>query len=184
METPDTRLIYSGTVQGLFHLALAGRLSPQARQALREAGLDLDGDLMPAYPFASWLRWQDIVLRDVWPDLAPEEAQRRLGYTLLGGVLSTMLGRVMATTARALGPRLGVGQLHRGLRASNNFQESRVKERTPTSSELWVNDIAGRPAYYAGILEKALETMGAREPRVSVLRHEPPACVFLLQWSA
>ncbi|WP_163994061.1 DUF2378 family protein [Pyxidicoccus caerfyrddinensis] len=184
METPDTRLIYSGTVQGLFLIALRGRLSVPARELLRSAGLELDEDLLPAYPLASWLRWQDIVLRDVWPELSREEAQRRLGHTALEGLLSTMLGRVMATAARALGPRLALGQLDRGFRGSNNFQSSRLTERAPTAYELWINDIAGRPSYYVGILEGALAVMGASQPRVSVLRQEPPACTFLVEWKA
>jgi uncharacterized protein (TIGR02265 family) len=182
METPDTRLIYSGTVQGLFLIALRGRLSPAARESLRSEGLELDEDLLPAYPFASWLRWQDIVLRDVWPGLSREDAQRKLGHALIEGTMSTMLGRVMATAARALGPRMSLGQFDRGFRTSNNFQASRLTERAPTAYELWINDIAGRPAYYVGLLEAALAMMGASQPRVSVLRQEPPACTFLVEW--
>jgi uncharacterized protein (TIGR02265 family) len=89
---------------------------------------------------------------------------------------------VMATAARALGPRLALGQLDRGFRTSNNFQASRMTERAPTACELWINDIGGRPHYYIGILEAALKVMGARESRVSVLRQEPPACSFLVEW--
>jgi uncharacterized protein (TIGR02265 family) len=98
--------------------------------------------------------------------------------------MATMVGRVMAAAARALGPRMSLGQLDRGFRASNNFQSSRLTERAPTAYELWINDIVGRPAYYVGVLEVALKTMGARAPRVSVLRREDPACVFFLEWEA
>ncbi len=122
METPETRLIFSTAVQGLFHVALAGRLSGSARQSLREAGLDLDGDLRPAYPITTWLRWLDIARQDVWPDLPPDEAWRLLGRAVLEGTMGTMLGRVMAAAARALGPRMSLGQFDRGFRASNNFQ--------------------------------------------------------------
>ncbi|QSQ21089.1 DUF2378 family protein [Pyxidicoccus parkwayensis] len=183
METPDTRLIYLGAVQGLFLIALRGRLSPAAREALRAEGLDLDQDLMPAYAFTSWLRWQDIILRDVWPDLPRDEAFRKLGRTVIDGLLSTMLGRVMATAARTLGPRLGLPQLDRGFRSSNNFQCTRVLvERGPNACELWINDIADRPTYYVGLLEAVLGAMGARESRITVLRHEPPGCTFLVEW--
>ncbi|MCP3136680.1 DUF2378 family protein [Pyxidicoccus xibeiensis] len=182
METPDPRLIFSGTVQGLFLVGLRERLSLSTRASLREAGLDLDQDLLPAYPLSTWLRCQDIVLRTVWPDLPREEAQRRLGHAAVDGMMATMLGRVMSAAARTLGPRMGLGQLNRGLRASNNFQESRVTERGPGSIEVWINDIAGRPAYYVGILEASVRVMGARDPRVSVLRHEAPACTFLVEW--
>lgn len=182
METPDTRLIYLGAVQGLFLVALHGRLSRAARESLRDAGLDLDQDLRPAYPFAAWLRWQDIALRDVWPDLERDEALKKLGRVVIDGLMRTMLGRVMSTAARTLGPRLGMGQLDRGFRMSNNFQCCRVKERGPDACELWINDIADRPTYYVGLLEAALGVMGARESRLTVLRHESPACTFLAEW--
>lgn len=184
METPDTRLIYSVTVQGLFHHALGDRLSAGARQQLRAAGLDLGADLLPAYPISTWLRCLDIALGDVWPHLPREEAWRQLGHTLVEGLTSTMLGRVIATAGRALGPRLGVAQLGRAFHSSDNYVELRPEERGPGEWTLWINDILGRPHYYVGILERALEVMGAREPSVSVLREEAPACVFLLQWSA
>lgn len=183
MKTPDTRLIYSGTVQGLFHLALAGKLSVKAREELREVGLDLDQDLLPAYAITTWLRCLDIALRDVWPDLPREEAWRRLGRTLIEGLSSTMLGRVMVTAARAMGPRQALSQFNRAFRGSDNYVELRLTERAPGVCELWINDILGRPDYYVGILEKSLEMMSAREPRVTVLSHESPACVFLLEWS-
>jgi uncharacterized protein (TIGR02265 family) len=183
MRTPDPRLIYSVTVQGLFHLALAGRLSPGARAELRVAGLDLDRDLLPAYAITTWLRCLDIVLEDQWPGLPREEAWRRLGHTLIEGTTSTMLGRVMVAAARAMGPRQALSQLNRAFRGSDNYVELRLTERAPGMCELWINDILGRPDYYVGILEKSLEMMAAREPRVSVLREEAPACVFLIEWS-
>jgi uncharacterized protein (TIGR02265 family) len=184
METPETRLIFSPTVQGLFHIALRGRLSGSARESLREVGLDLDGDLTPAYPITTWLQCLEIARRDVWPDLPPDESWRLLGQAVLEGSMATMVGRVMAAAARALGPRMSLGQFDRGFRASNNFQRSRLTERAPTAYEMWISDIVGRPTYYVGLLEAALKMMGARAPRVSVLRREEPACVFFLEWEA
>ena len=184
METPDTRLIYSVTVQGLFHLSLGRRLSPAARASLRQVGLDLDGELLPAYAITTWLKCLDIALRDVWPDLPREEAWRRMGHTLIEGLTSTMLGRVMATAARTLGPRQSLSQFHRAFRNSDNYVEVRMTERGPGSWEMWLNDILGRPHYYIGILEASLKVMGVREPRVVVLREDSPACTFLLEWKA
>ena len=183
MKTPDTRLIYSVTVQGLFHLALAGRLSARAREELRAAGLDLDQDLLPAYAITTWLRCLDIVLQDVWPGVPREDAWRQLGRLLIEGLTSTMLGRVMVAAARAMGPRQALSQFNRAFRGSDNYVELRLTERAPSVCELWINDILGRPDYYVGILEKSLEMMAAREPRVTVLRHDAPACVFLLEWT-
>jgi uncharacterized protein (TIGR02265 family) len=184
METPETRLIFSGTVQGLFHMALRGRLSEGARTALREAGLDLEKDLLPAYPITTWVRCLDIARRDLWPELPPDESWRELGRTVVQGINSTMLGRAMVAASKALGPRASLGQLHRAFRGSDNYVELRVTERTPRSHELWINDILDRPVYYAGILEAVLLAMSVRAPRVSVLRREGPACTFLLEWDA
>ncbi|NMO16119.1 DUF2378 family protein [Pyxidicoccus fallax] len=182
MQMPDTRLIYGVTAQGLFLHALGRRLSANARVALREAGMDLDQDLLPAYDLGTWMRCLDIALRDLWPDLPREEAWRRMGHTLVEGITSTMLGRLTMTAARALGPQLAVSQFNRAFRNSDNFVELRPKELGPGRWELWISDIVGRPHYYQGILEKSLELTGARGFQVSVLRQEPPACVFLMQW--
>ncbi|MFP2909594.1 DUF2378 family protein [Pyxidicoccus sp. 3LFB2] len=182
MGTPDTRLIYSVTVQGLFHLALNGRLSPPARNALRDAGLDLDRDLSPAYAITTWLKCLDIVLRDVWPDKARDEAWRLLGHALIEGLTSTMLGRVMVAAARALGPRQSLSQFNRAFRGSDNYVELRLTERSPGVCELWINDILDRPHYYVGILEASMKMMGAPGARVTVLRMEPPSCIFLIEW--
>jgi uncharacterized protein (TIGR02265 family) len=184
METPETRIIFSGTVQGLFHIALQGRLSEAARSALREEGLDLDGDLMPAYPITTWLRCLDIARRDVWPDLPADESWRKLGHTVIEGVLATMLGKVLVAASKALGPRHSISQFQRAFRGSDNYVQLKVTERSPRSHELWINDILDRPVYYTGLLEASLMAMGVREPRVSVLQREGAACTFLLEWDA
>ncbi len=182
METPDTRLIYSVTVQGLFHLSLGRRLSPAARHALRDAGLDLDQDLLPAYAIRTWLKCLDIALRDVWPATPRDEAWRLLGHALIEGITSTMLGKVMAAAARALGPRQSLSQFNRAFRGSDNYVDLRLTERSPGVCELWINDILDRPHYYVGILQASMKVMGAPEARVTVLHHESPACVFLIEW--
>lgn len=182
METPETRLIFSGTVQGLFHLALRGRLSPGARAALREAGLDLDKDLLPAYPITTWLRCLDIARKDVWPHLPPDESWYQLGRTVIQGLNSTMLGRVMVAAAKALGPRQSLRQFQRAFSGSDNYVQLRLTELSPQRYELRISDILDRPVYYVGILEESVMAMGVRVPRVSVLRREDPACVFLVEW--
>jgi len=182
MERPDTRLVYCVTVQGLFHLSLGGRLSPAARNALREAGLDLDQDLLPAYTITTWLKCLDIALQDLWPGQERDEAWRLLGHALIEGLMSTMLGRVMATAACALGTRRSLSQFNRAFRGSDNYVELRLSERAPGMCELWLNDILDRPRYYVGILEASMKVMGAPGARVTVLRSEPPAGVFLIEW--
>ncbi|MCP3063118.1 DUF2378 family protein [Myxococcus sp. K38C18041901] len=183
METPEPKRVQGGTVHGLFQLALKDRLSAAGWEALREAGLDLSKPLLPTYPLSQWLRWQRIVLVDVWPDLPEDEAWRQLGHTVMQGMLGTVVGRMLGVGARALGPQFMLFQLNRGFRGADNYVTSQVKASAPGRVELWLSDINGRPDYYVGVLESVLTLSGARMPRVAILHREGPSCTYLLEWA-
>ncbi|NTX05584.1 DUF2378 family protein [Myxococcus sp. CA051A] len=182
MATSEPKIVHSGTVQGLFQIALKDRLSEDAWRLLREAGLDLSVPLQPTYPLASWLRWQHIVLGDLWPHLPLDEAWRQLGHAVMEGLLATVLGRMLGVGARALGPQFMLFQLNRGFRGTDNYVETLVKASSPGRAELWLSDINDRPIYYVGVLEFLLTLSGAKEPRVSVLVREGSSCTYLLEW--
>jgi hypothetical protein len=57
--------VFEHTVEGLFRFSLRGRLSQQAWQVLRVAGIDLSKPLLPAYPYETWRRgfWRSNTLR-------------------------------------------------------------------------------------------------------------------------
>ena len=49
------RLMFAHAVEALFGRALRGQVTERLKARLRQAGLDLDRPLLPAYPIAVWI---------------------------------------------------------------------------------------------------------------------------------
>jgi uncharacterized protein (TIGR02265 family) len=182
MSMAHERVVFDNTVHGLFQIALQGELSPDARRAMRLAGLDLDQKLLPAYPLPIWVRCLEIAVQDIYPHLPREEAYRQLGHQIVLGVSETVLGRGMLALGRALGPRRMLMRMNHNFRNADNFVQARLTELSPTCFEVQLNETLGLPTYFQGILEAALAASGARAPTVGCLREEPPGCTYRVQW--
>ncbi len=178
------RVIFEHTVDWLLQPVVRLRLSPAAYAALREAGLDATERLRPAYSFETWRRSLVIIVADLYPAVPTGEGFRLLGQSLARGVQRTALGRAMVSMGRLLGPLRSMRRINETFRSADNYVESRFTERTPTSCELWINEVMDQPGYYQGILEACLELAGAREPRVEMLSRDGAGAIFLLSWRA
>ncbi|AGC41639.1 hypothetical protein MYSTI_00281 [Myxococcus stipitatus DSM 14675] len=183
METLEPKLVQGVTIQGLFDIALKERLSEGAWRALSAGGLDRSRPVRPTYPVATWLRWQNIVLRDLWPDAPLDEAWRRLGHTVMEGLLATVLGRMLGVGARALGPQFALAKLDHAFPGTGNYIRSHVRPVAPCRAELWLSDLNDRPTYYVGVLEAVLLLAGATSPRCTLLCREGDSGTYLLEWS-
>ncbi|MFP2904543.1 DUF2378 family protein [Pyxidicoccus sp. 3LFB2] len=179
---PRQRVIFEHTVDWLLQPAVRLRLSPAAHTALREAGLDVTERLRPAYSFATWKRCLAIIVADLYPAVSSGEEYRLLGQLLARGVERTTMGRAMVSMGRLLGPLRSMRRINETFRSADNYVESRFTERTPTSCELWVNEVMDQPGYYQGILEACLELAGARDARVEVLSRDGAGATFSLTW--
>jgi uncharacterized protein (TIGR02265 family) len=180
----DERVVFGNTAQGLFQVALKGRLSPGALTRLREAGLDVTQPVAVAYPVEQWRRLLEIAALDFSPEATPQEAYRRLGEQLVEGLGQTMLGKAMAAMARLVGPARTLQRMNRNLRNSDNFVEATLSEEGPGRYSLCLNDTMGLPTFYQGILQASVAVAGAREPRVEVARVDGVACTLSIQWQA
>ena len=177
-------VVFEHTVEGLFLVALRGRLSAEAEASLRRAGLDLSTKLQPAYPFETWKTCLEIAVRDLYSPLPRPEAWRNIGRALVEGLSRTGIGRATAGVARLLGPLRALRRLEATLKSADNYMEARITERSPTCVEVWLNEVMGQPTYYQGVLEASLAMTGAREGRVELLACTSGGATFHVQWSA
>jgi uncharacterized protein (TIGR02265 family) len=176
------RLVFEHTIEGLFRISLRHRLSALAWQLLREAGLDLSRPLAPAYPYETWKRALEISVADLYPFLPREEAWRRMGRDVVDGMMRTVLGRAMVGVSRLLGPLRSLRRLNNTLRSADNYVESRLTELSPTSCEVWINEVMEQPSYYQGVLEACLTLAGGREIRTRLLSRDGRGARFHVEW--
>jgi len=175
MSHRDERVVFDNTVHGLFRIALQEKLSLQARNALRELGLDLEGKLQPAYPLSLWMRCLDIAIRDGFPDLGREEAYRLLGQLVVLRASEVVLGRGTLAFGRALGPRRLLLRMNHHFRNADNFIQAHITELSPTSFEVRLDESLG-------LLEAALAAAGAHAPTVRCVQAQGTSCTFLVTW--
>lgn len=180
---PQRRVVFDHTVEGLFLIALKGRLSRLAVAALQREGLDLSKKLLPAYSFEVWRRCLAIAVGDLYPLVSRAEGYRRLGHEIVEGVGRTAMGRAMIGVGRLLGPLRVLRRLDHNLHSADNYVRSRLTELTPHWCEVWINEVMDQPSYYQGILEAYLGLAGALEIRVELLSREGEGATYRLQWA-
>ncbi|OJH34801.1 DUF2378 family protein [Cystobacter ferrugineus] len=178
------RWVFEHTVDGLFRIALRGRLSAPALQALSEVGVDLSRPLLPAYSSETWARALRIAAADSFPGQPPEVSWCRLGQEVINGLVHTLVGNAMVSVASLLGPLRFLRRLNPTLRNTDNYVESRVEELGPTSCEVWINEVMEQPAYHQGMLEALVALAGGGDVRTRLLSFEGPGARFLVEWEA
>jgi uncharacterized protein (TIGR02265 family) len=175
-------LVFEQTIEALFLRALAGRLTPECRARLRQAGLDVDQKLKPAYSFQSWMLFIRIAAEELFPSEPLSEATFKLGEVYVEGFRQTMLGRAVMSLLRVLGPRRTVARATQNFRAGNNYTETRITELGPAQFELWMNEVGDFPEFTAGIIYAGVRMSGAQEPRVEPMGYDGHACTYRITW--
>ena len=178
----EPRLVFEHTVEGLFRVALNGKLSPPATRALGQTGIELTRPLLPAYPVETWRRALEITVADVYAQLPPDEAWRRLGHEVLDGLVHTRLGRSLSNAAQLLGPLRFLRRLNTTLRSADNYVRAELKEQAPTTCEVWINEVMDQPAYYQGLLEASVALAGGRKAHSRLLAREGRGARFQVRW--
>lgn len=179
------RLVYEHTFEGLFVRGLSRRISPAVKQRLREAGLDLDGKLQPAYPFETWARCVAIAAEALYPGELEAVAYQRLGARMVEGYRETFTGRLMFRVLQLLGPQRLVARTEQNFRSGNNYTEVRHSDVASNVVELWVNEPG--PTRYV-VQGAMLETLRAALPgdegvRVDVLDFTAESVTFRVSWT-
>lgn len=177
------KVVFNHTIEGLFVKALGARWSPKAKTRLREAGLDLDKPLLPAYPFEVWMTVLRVASEELFPGEPVDSAMRKLGESFMDGYQTTLLGRAVLGMMTVLGPKRTLLRSTQNFRSGNNYTETRVTEVSPSAMDLWMNEVGPYPTFTAGIMLAALKAAGAK-PQVEVRDHDGHACTYRVSWAS
>ncbi|WP_224241755.1 DUF2378 family protein [Hyalangium gracile] len=178
----DELLVFEQTIEALFVRALGGRLTPECRARLRDAGLDVDQKIKPAYSFQSWMTFLRIAAEELYPKTPLPEATFKLGEAYVEGFRQTMLGRAVMSLLRVLGPRRTIARATQNFRAGNNYTETRITELGPSQFDVWMNEVGDFPEFTAGIIHAGVRMSGARELRVEPHGYDGHACTYRITW--
>ncbi|MFY1827282.1 TIGR02265 family protein [Myxococcus fulvus] len=178
----EQRIVYSQVVEGLLQHGLSGRISPRLQKRLEQAGINVKGPLNPTYPVVMWSRCLRVIVEETWPTLPLEEGFRQLAAAHVEGYGRTFIGRAVFGVMRLLGPRRLVLRLPQTLRATDNYTEVQLVERSPTEFEMRMNSVLDCPGYSEALFENMLRVGGAESPQVTTLSVEEGHTTYLLTW--
>lgn len=176
------KVVFEQTIEGLFLRGLGRRLTPGLRAELKLIGLDLEGKLLPAYPFDVWMRSLEVTARALHAKLPIDEAMFLVGTAFIEGYKETFLGRAVLGVVRVLGPHRAMLRATQSFRSGNNYTQTRLQVLDTTSLELWMNEVGAWPSFTAGIVHSALSVTGVA-PKVEVLDHDGHACTYRVSWT-
>ncbi|MGV3619736.1 MAG: DUF2378 family protein [Archangium sp.] len=178
------RLWFTQTVEGLFIRGLGEQLTPAAREAVKNAGIDLTKKLEVAYPAEVVEAACRAVLPFVFPGVSDDEGFFQLGRTFMRGYSSTLIGSAMVGVMKVIGARRSLERMTKNFRTGGNYIETKVTVHGPTSVELWFNDVGQMPGFYRGVIVGGGELIGVSAMRVEQKLLEPPTASFHVTWSA
>ena len=180
----EGHLEFQNTIEGVLIRTLGAKLTPELKAKLREAGLDLDKKLLPAYPAVDFHRWVAMASEYVYPNVTSNEAVRLFGRQSLVGLGETMIGKAMKLSLTLIGPRRALQRAGRSFRSNNNYIVVDARELTPTSMELVFNEVYNLPSYYQGVLEGACMLIGAKQCTVRLDSMLGNGARFVAEWQA
>lgn len=175
------QVVYRHTIEGLFR-SIGSRLTPELKNKLKLAGLDLDAPLprnTPRVVFAEALR---ITATELHPDVGSDEAYRRLGAGLIEGVEETMLGKALVAMWPIFGPERVMLRIQDSFATVNNYLQTELETQGRAHHIIRVNECNGNPGYLCGIIEAGLAKAGARNLRVEPFEFDGHACSYRIQW--
>jgi uncharacterized protein (TIGR02265 family) len=176
------RLIFEHAVDGLFRRGLAGRVTPSLKEQLREAGLDLERPLLPAYRWDTWVRCVGLTARAVYPTEAPEVGWRLIGERSVDGYRETAVGAAMFGVLRLLGPKRMLGRTRQNFRSANNYTEARITEVGPREADLWMNERGQLRYFTQGAVLAGMRGAGAKDARVEVRQFDDAGVTYRVTW--
>ena len=127
VNAPEEVMMFDLALEGLFVQSLKGELQPRCRERLRQAGLDLDRKLLPAYPTKDFVKWLHIVAEEVFPTRPAPEVFRELGRRSFGAFTQGLLGGAMGNLMRLIGP----ARPSRGSREASSPPRPASRARSP-----------------------------------------------------
>ncbi|QAT81766.1 hypothetical protein EJ065_0157 [Corallococcus coralloides] len=180
MSNPS-EIIFGHTVEGLL-LALKGRLDGPLRAKLKDAGLDLDRKLEPAYPNATWQKVLHLCAAELFPGVSMNEAQWRLGERFVTGYFETNMGRALQTVVKLLGPARTLERTSRNLASGSNFLHVEVERLGDTDYRIKVNEGGTYPEFIGSICHHGTLATGVKGLTTVVESREGRAAIYRMRW--
>jgi uncharacterized protein (TIGR02265 family) len=176
----------SDTVRGTFFLgALEAVRALEGEEGVRqcvEAGGEPRFVEFFNYPVEAWLKVSETAARVLEPRCGSwAEAQRRLGRRATADLLKSAAGKALLLLSKGEPWRL-LTNMPSAYRTAVNFGERTVTLEGPTRGRVMMRRDFMPCAWHEGVLLAALETMKARDVRVSGTRLEVLESEYLVTW--
>ncbi|SEK99027.1 Myxococcales-restricted protein, TIGR02265 family [Stigmatella aurantiaca] len=176
------RLVFDYAVEGFFLRGLSGQVTPRLKNKLRQAGIDLDQKLLPAYPFETWLKCLELTAAELFPALPEKDSWWMLGELMVRGYQQTPMGSAMLTLLAALRPHQRLGRLQKSLRSGNNYTVTRTKAVSPTVAEVWVNDTSHVRYFVQGLIFAGMLLGRVTGLTVDILESDAEGTTYRIAW--
>jgi len=180
MSPAAQQVVFEQTMEGLLR-AIRPRMTPACKTRLKAAGLDIDAQLLPAYPFDVWMKCLLASAEETWPHEPRDRALFKVGEAFIEGYRETFLGRAVLGLIRVLGPRRAIHRATRNFRSGNNYTDAKITELSESCLELWMNEVGPYPTFTQGLVEAALRAAGV-SPKVEIKDHDGHACTYRCTW--
>lgn len=175
---PAERVVFGSVFEALARIVTVSR--PSLVAPLKQLGVDVH-KLQAAYPAEMWKAATDLVAKDLFPEFSPQVAAYRLGRVFIESYFQTLIGRALSATLKILGPARSFNRVSRSFRTANNFTEDRVLTHGPNDYELWINELHV-PYVNQGVLQGALETIGAKQCSVEIVKIDGEGVTYRCRW--
>ncbi|MDY7228500.1 DUF2378 family protein [Hyalangium rubrum] len=177
-DTASPHLVFGQTFDRLFNEVLAGRVTPELQQALRDVGLDLSRPLLPAYPMEVLEKCMEVAAQRLYRGVPQEVALRALGELQVDAFTRTLVGRATLAAMRLFSVKMALDRLSRAWRNANNFVQTEVREINRDLYEVWVNEVGRFPEITLGIMSAILKHLGQGKFQVTIAHYDGHACTY------
>lgn len=168
-------------VKGVYQRVLHDDVTPQLRALLSDAGIDLGHPLKEAYARSVWYRGIELTAQALFPGVAADESQRKLGRHIIGALESRNLVKgPWLSMAKLMGPRRALLKAAQW-GASASPVRLTVRERTSKALEVSIEEDQ-QTGFLAGLLEGLIEALGGKTATVTVESTAHGQAVLAASW--
>ncbi len=177
LVSPDDHLVFSHTIDALFRNVLAEYMTPEIREQVKRAGIDLSRKLDPAYPVRVFDAAMEVVALEGMRHLDKSSAFHLIGRMQVEAFAQTLIGRASFQVLRLLSRRRFLERLSKSFRQANNYVEAAVEEIAPDRFRVRFNDVGRFPEVFQGILSAGLAQAGHAN-EMAIIGREGLACWY------
>lgn len=163
LETAMAKVVNGDAIRDLLE-AGRGRLSTTVVERMKALGVPLEGKIAPTYPVETWAGCLKLMAEDMFPGIDATEAQRQLAHLRIDAAARRFKNRVLFALSRLAGRQRGLERFVRALAAGASHIETRFTVLGPRHYEVWINDVAGVPGFFWGMIEAGARHTGGADP--------------------